>query len=830
MALLIPETITELYSSTSMNKLWNASTTSTDHHLKSSSLPPGLALPTGPKLSRSRSNAGTKRAESFPEEDDDIREEKDKKKEESFFGRFLARRSGKKQTKKAKSEDGCKSNIKIDQRSNSLDVIEQSEVKTDVYKHVEEYKVENKKKIEDTEDEKQLKKIKIDKEDSKEINVTLDNHMLKKIEESRHIRNEENLKTENFDKPKKMKSDDYILIKTSDSLSLYKNEERKSSIDSGKIRTGPASRQRIQPIDIPASPEEYRKRQDDIQIPPLKNSPVENILSVSPSKSSPPKIFRQIQIDEKSDVPKWFDEKNKMKIAGLSSYQQKVLSYDEYDNSFKSLNYEDNVTKVVTKSYSFHLKSDYDEKTDTSIEYDSLNKEPLSFTSHSDSLDGLDKNDITISCVNSQILSSVNTQSTNQVIVSISKPDEFIKNDAKPDLSPKPEEKDSPVLISRVQLKRDKNPENAVPEFLKIQLNKVEKPTNVVLSTETEDKKPKSEQEKETNEILPRKFSNDIEIIDKDTSEAVVEVPTIKKVEEVKVKSFEPKKSPPFTVKPFLKKKSNSVELSETTVRAIIKNSASTEYLNKTETVTSKIDVILKPEKIENDKEPSDTVLLRRKSTQKKEKESEEPELMKVFARRSLKLKDSEAETLSQQVMVLVENSQTETENNTVNRSRDSDKENEFSESPQEERKKITFPPKETKPLNESKILDSEVTIRTKPINNKIAAFNNPRFQKTTSLTPPALEKNETRNNKSYIETKEKPKIFEKNINRTRIMAFKEKEIEIKKEIKKDEVITNLNLKGEFENEEYVPMFKRISQRKEEWEQRAQQAMKKTVP
>lgn len=92
-------------------------------------------------------------------------------------------------------------------------------------------------------------------------------------------------------------------------------------------------------------------------------------------------------------------------------------------------------------------------------------------------------------------------------------------------------------------------------------------------------------------------------------------------------------------------------------------------------------------------------VILRKKSMSiiKNSKKDDEPELMKVFARRSLKLKDSESEALSQDILNIAnsENKNEESDDlkrnsknfNVMTRSRDSDKENE-ADSPKDERKR----------------------------------------------------------------------------------------------------------------------------------------------
>lgn len=93
-------------------------------------------------------------------------------------------------------------------------------------------------------------------------------------------------------------------------------------------------------------------------------------------------------------------------------------------------------------------------------------------------------------------------------------------------------------------------------------------------------------------------------------------------------------------------------------------------------------------------------VILRKKSMsiiKNSNKKDDEPELMKVFARRSLKLKDSESEALSQDILNIAnsENKNEESDDlkrnsksfNVMTRSRDSDKENE-ADSPKDERKR----------------------------------------------------------------------------------------------------------------------------------------------
>lgn len=1067
----IAETIAELYSSssTSMSKVWNmSSSVVSETQLKSASLPPGLALPSGSnKLSRSRSNAGSRGAkEAFVEEDEseDKSSKEEKKKEESFFGRFLARRSGKK--KKSKSED--------------------TEITTSA------------------------------------SGVQTVNNIISSS--TTNISKTTATTTTTTEKAEVMAASSY----------KHTEEKRTYSVDSGiskVIRSGPAARQRIQPIDIPASPDTYRlKRQQemdiDLPMPPVNSSPEQNTflepsppkkrqghltkqtkvtslmstspekpnvelssnktapiptprtmlsLSVSPPKTSEPEVITPLPRtnlpyslsppksitpeviqaprtilphSQSPPKPTWPETtqaskitttssseakiseygtkveecKTKVKISGLSSYQQRVMSYNDEFNSagFKSLDEsseENSISRYyVSKSQSFRSKSMinstqnhsslpysvnsvYDTGSDSEAFTDSLmsTTNTYSSTAHSSSeqqvsvtvkeientvstvsdsnssssdnevkiintnvdiiktTQNTDKpndeipesvennnksesvesvtvsnekinlmedklenknNGITISCVNSQVQASVNTKSSNQVIVSISNPTESVVNVEERNDNSNVSNKTvsetsvrdsvSQISVTKVQLKREskivETVTTQVPEFLKIQLNKVDvKPvSNVVLSTSNSfskaDEKLKEESvleietDRDSGEVVTdsvkRKFStDDVEIIDKDVSEEIVEVPlknitvtnvqTTVKVASTKntvssevvkkqlptlvignVNNSQPRKSslasvpsvsPTFN-KSFLKKKSNSLELDESVkkteypCKTLANSSDQLTTSSKTETIKEKT---VSTSDIQDS--PPD-VILRKKSlvSQKRDKDSEEPELMKVFARRSLKLKDSDAETVAQQVMVLVEASDNQNSEKSDNSKRDSDKENEGGESPPEERKK-TFPintskevPKVKEPLTESKFVETaDVTLR-KPVsvlNNKLSAFGGSKYPRAVSLpVPVALDVNENntsdgdkRKDKSFIEPKTDKKPLITNY-RSHIMT-REKSSEITKCTKtSDEFITNVPLKNDFENEDFVPMFKKIQQRKEEWEQRAQQNMKKSVP
>lgn len=157
-------------------------------------------------------------------------------------------------------------------------------------------------------------------------------------------------------------------------------------------RTGAASRQRVQPIDIPASPELNVRPESDLIQPKaspekLGTSPLqaelENLFKHRSVASTPPKSLEPPAMPRSPILPpaspksrlsktseKAFSNtremrleefRSKMKIAGLSALQQRVLSHsdetDDCGSGFKSLTDLPTdvvrVQKPVTKSHSF---------------------------------------------------------------------------------------------------------------------------------------------------------------------------------------------------------------------------------------------------------------------------------------------------------------------------------------------------------------------------------------------------------------------------------------------------------------------------------------------
>ncbi|KAK9717466.1 protein of unknown function (DUF4592) [Popillia japonica] len=349
------------------------------------------------------------------------------------------------------------------------------------------------------------------------------------------------------------------------------------------------------------------------------------------------------------------------------------------------------------------------------------------------------------------------------------------------------------ISVTKIQVKQESthitnSTNTSVPEFMHIHLHKVDKPLNNVVLTAGFQSPKADEQNKTVLTDLPdvvtcnnpanstlimpeneksencelqsnetvRKFSKeDIEIIDKNETEddkkhvatALVTITTMTPpipTRMYKKNDFQIRKSL-ITVnnseKPILKTKSSSLDIvesmkysDENKIEGKSDIKTKTQSVNDLSSDLSKSDIKTKTQSVNDlssdlsNAEPA--VPLRRKSmANNKQKTEDEPELMKVFARRSLKLKDNESECLSQQVIRMMEDS-----NGGDIKSRDSDKENQL-DSPSEERKKIIQKDlsKTKEPLLETKFVETpEVTLRKTanvPNNNKLYSY-----QRTTSL------------------------------------------------------------------------------------------------
>lgn len=696
----------------------------------------------------------------------------------------------------------------------------------------------------------------------------------------------------------------------------------KSSVTTTKItekrpvalpRTGAASRQRIQPIDIPVSPGLTRKYENENVIMPkpspeksLGTSPLqlelENRFRQKMMSSSPPAAFEPlVEHIPESPPPKMYhtrfskfsetksgvntsetkseDFRSKVKIAGFTPLQQRVLSHaDEIDDGgFKSLTDlptdTPKITRPVTKSHSFktvkpsvdHMESNRYTFTSSVSSKQVFNKQEEKLTEtktenrqsiiKAASLDSIKNLDATFYHDKKE-----NTVTERKEEKSMSIEETNIKQTETNQINseiPIPRER---VSIAKVQLKRElpqvvESISIPKPEFMNRQLNKVEHraSSNVIFKTNSpriidEQSQPKtvfSFDSDKDHRNAARKFSkDDVEIIDKDVNEEIVEVPKTSlvtitsmtphstRIYKKNTENVSPRRSSIFNEKDKLMNKNNKngVEI----VNSIKKSASADSLIRSSQESLDKLDDVKSGEQSpasDSQETASTTVVLRRKSLVKQQTD-DEPELMKVFARRSLKLKDSETEDLSQQVQAMVEESSL----NNSTKSRDSDKENQ-SDSPVEERKKSIivkeFPKiketseveksiKETQntqklkesPIAETKFVETaEVTLR-KPLNNKFF------YQRTTSLNQPNVDtKKDLKINKqaSFNERPRTDNWFLGN----------------KKEDDQDQdckIASERLIKTELIYEDLTSKPKNFNQRKAEWEKRAQEALKKTVP
>lgn len=195
-----------------------------------------------------------------------------------------------------------------------------------------------------------------------------------------------------------------------------------------------------------------------------------------------------------------------------------------------------------------------------------------------------------------------------------------------------------------IALDKPKEPEkDAVPEFMRVQLNKVESRNSLPSATT------------EKNEVVPRPRPKST-LVERRKSELLL---TAEQPEE---KNFKPKIVS-------LKKQTS---MPETVPRSLVVEKSLDECKKPKPTEQT-----ASPEKKQVVAETCEVVLRKKPVVSQKE---DQPELMKVFARRSLKIKEDDPST------------------DDLRKSRDSDKENEISESPKEERKRSMKGESEQKP------------------------------------------------------------------------------------------------------------------------------------
>lgn len=329
-------------------------------------------------------------------------------------------------------------------------------------------------------------------------------------------------------------------------------------------RTGAASRQRIQPIDIPASPKEQRMSTTDKPTFSPGTSPIqlelENLLrqrqlsKESPTAETPPSSPKEEQQQQRKVVITTTttrvlseDIRNRVKLPGLSALQQRVLSLDseeEEEPPFKSLT---EVAPVkpqrssLAKSHSFKNEKPLQEKKLQEVETVTERRKSVTKAASLDSVKNLedpvlrselnlilkppvDKTDVAVDEIE---VTPAKAKTTPRNSITITGPSHTaVVNVTASNFET--EIKKETSSVTKIQLKHESQvtTTKTVPEFLNKQLNKVEtRPvSNVVFSMKSPKISPEEAAPRpkslfpfpngETNK-LPRKFSKeDVEIIE----------------------------------------------------------------------------------------------------------------------------------------------------------------------------------------------------------------------------------------------------------------------------------------------------------------------------
>ncbi|CAH1955280.1 unnamed protein product [Acanthoscelides obtectus] len=518
--------------------------------------------------------------------------------------------------------------------------------------------------------------------------------------------------------------------------------------------TGSSSRQRLPPIDIPLSPSYTKKDLGNHKIVsesiPIGNPQIQTQLESffkqkqNPHSSSPPMALYSSSGESShplverskpplsprgpsavmskhedtsyqstsvsSSITKISENKSrneelrsKMKLPGLSSLQQRVLSLnDDVDDGFKSLTdfppESGRVSKPLAKSQSFKSTKEgsteaqrnnlkrtaqfLDEERKENVKSSFVKAVSLDSVKNleekgefkrpkRDVYDGKSENEENPEECNVFPDSSITISGpshTAVVNVTSDNMEEFNMNrKVVEESSSAVSVKEHTVSVTKIHLKQETQTSHTtnsvvkspVPEFINKQLNKVDPvpASNIILSIVSpkvvEDPKPIfTFDEPATKPPSIRKFSKeDVEIIEKNdlpeksvTSEANINLqPKFKKNE----KSF--RKSSVTSTIEFIANEKICLNYKSSSLDSLKSTSDKSSQDSLDMLVTAKERSVI-----------SEPVVLRKKSIATKKEE--EPELMKVFARRSLKLKDSDVESLQDSL--------------SDTKSRDSDKEN----------------------------------------------------------------------------------------------------------------------------------------------------------
>ncbi|XP_050517203.1 uncharacterized protein LOC114331514 isoform X3 [Diabrotica virgifera virgifera] len=776
------------------------------------------------KLNRSKSNAGSKSQDLFSQLPEDANEKEEKL---SLFDRIFPRKSGRKKKKEGKE----KADEQVVESFEQAIETSRQETVTDSGKSYMESSSVVTKKVE-----------------TKPIPAPRSGAAMRQRVIPMDI-------SENVDEPKR----EPLLPKLSPEPTIEGTSPLQAELESifkqRQISTSPIPFPRV--ADTSPSP----KSPVSPRLPRNLQSP--NIPTVISSKYDYSQVSRHSTNMRFTETKVKSDEtRHKLKMPALSSLQQRVLSLNEEDNensfmSLTDLQTENKPSRPISKSHSFKAVKhqpfspernyedvknktanflDLEKKEDSKISFtkaaslDSvknfdetmhlsevkieLKKKPLNFKTeekHVEVSSSLGDSSITISGPSHTAV--VNVTSNVDDYNSLSKNQTSEQIDGSTTISIKEQQ----VSVTKIQVKRETTQVTqssiTVPEFMNKQLNKVEiKPSsNIVFSMKSpkpaeEQNRPKTlftfdvETDVTAKPPTPRKFSKDnVEIIEKDASS--------------------PKTSPIITVNsPIRLKKSDSRKSSITSntsniespvrERAMFKSkSASLDSLNDTDKSSQDSLDKLEARYKEKDSPLSETVVLRRKSVATKKNE-EEPELMKVFARRSLKIKDSDVDALQDSLKDM--------------KARDSDKENQM-DSPVEERKKT------------ESFETQAIEIKTK-IEEKLEVKSPVKEPSVDNKTSPVVLRR-TLNNNVFLgqravtinPTKNSDLIIKKQMGFSEHRKTDQWISNIKNEdanTKEDDLLSNIPSGGDF----IMEPKNNFSQRKAEWEKRAQQAQKKTTP
>ncbi|XP_013171535.1 PREDICTED: uncharacterized protein LOC106120705 isoform X3 [Papilio xuthus] len=424
----------------------------------------------------------------------------------------------------------------------------------------------------------------------------------------------------------------------------------------------------------------------------------------------------------------------------------------------------------------------------------------------------------------------------------------------------------TPVAVKNMETKINKSDEKlqkptkpGVPEFLNIQLNKVDaKPiTNVVLTANVTPKKEIPQQDKEQDiETFPTE-TKALNILEKEPNK-------IENIENTQVdkitKTIQTTQSGSSTPRNYFKRKATSVDHQDKPEKTRT-NSLSTE--GSTEKIYDNISIDQKSHssfgskssiqsfdsnenKIDRQEE---TVVYRKKpiiGKETRDRKDDEPELMKVFARRSLKIKDTEADSIAQEIADTKDKKDDNTKSKTLKnefnasiKSRDSDKENDGKD--QTENKLVDIAARVSQfgvhyQRSVSIHSVSNVKRESAPVyRNEINKYK----KEVSDSTPEKRLRNRTFPDPSN----------DRDMVKNEVMAYKadtltkrpwqrkdEFRLSVEKERRESSVIEGESGKEKVENEkdkvntgeaDASPQFKGILQMRAEWERRAKQGMTK---